>query len=253
MEKKEKDCGLLIAVLLVGVAFGVVAGVVVLSLFYPAFQSDKWAAWVQAIGSVLAVFTAIYVSHRQYKNSLRLFWIEEKRRKEKEKEKNKEKIFSVMAEINRIAIILDTLIEQMYTLRAIDFDRENAAFIGRSKVYFYKNIKINKNLNKEVGWFLIKSLLSKDRIIYTTTQGCIDRIKNSALNEKPLITYVGKIDSFLVRCEFFYIDFYNLDKRSDLDEVEKIDLALKELQTVINTASEVTLDLGKYLGNSYFV
>lgn len=67
MDKKEKDCGLLIAVLLAGVALGGVAGVVVLSLFYPVFQSDKWAAWVQAIGSIGAIAAAIYIMNRQVK------------------------------------------------------------------------------------------------------------------------------------------------------------------------------------------
>lgn len=61
MDKKEKDCGYWIAVLLVGVGLGVVAGIAILSLFYPAFQSDKWAAWVQAVGSVGAICAAIYV------------------------------------------------------------------------------------------------------------------------------------------------------------------------------------------------
>lgn len=65
MDKKGKDCAYWIAVLLAGMVFGLVIGVVVLSLFYPIFKSDKWAAWVQAFGSIGAIAGAVYVVRLQ--------------------------------------------------------------------------------------------------------------------------------------------------------------------------------------------
>lgn len=61
MKKKKKDCGTLITVLLTGVTLGAIAGIVLLSLLYPVFQSDKWAAWVQAVGSIGAIMGSYFI------------------------------------------------------------------------------------------------------------------------------------------------------------------------------------------------
>lgn len=64
MDKKEKDCGYWIAVLLVGLVFGVVAGLAIAGFAYPIYKSDKWAAWVQAFGSIGAIVGAVYIMKR---------------------------------------------------------------------------------------------------------------------------------------------------------------------------------------------
>lgn len=65
--KKEKDFSeeMLITVLCVGVAAGIVAGMAILAFAYPMFQSGNWAAWVQAIGSLIALAIVYYGGKRQ--------------------------------------------------------------------------------------------------------------------------------------------------------------------------------------------
>lgn len=60
IEKKE-NCAYLATILMTGVILGFITGIVTISLFYPIFQSDQWAAWVQAIGSIGAILGAIYI------------------------------------------------------------------------------------------------------------------------------------------------------------------------------------------------
>ncbi|WP_143243656.1 hypothetical protein [Alcaligenes faecalis] len=56
---------------LIGIVAGVAIGMGVLSHLYPIFQTDEWAAWVQAIGSVIAIFVSallmIWQVHSQKK------------------------------------------------------------------------------------------------------------------------------------------------------------------------------------------
>lgn len=62
---RKKDCAYLIAVLLAGVALGLVAGLGVAGVAYPIYQSDKWAAWVQAFGSIGAILAAMQISRAE--------------------------------------------------------------------------------------------------------------------------------------------------------------------------------------------
>src|SRR5690554_5711321 len=48
-----------IAVLLIGVAAGVVSGMAIYAFAFPIFQSERWAAWVQAAGVIGAVGVAV--------------------------------------------------------------------------------------------------------------------------------------------------------------------------------------------------
>lgn len=70
--KNKKRFGeeLLIAVLLIGVLAGVVAGVAIYAFAYPIFQSQIWAAWVQAIGSIAAIWFAVSVSRKELKQAI---------------------------------------------------------------------------------------------------------------------------------------------------------------------------------------
>lgn len=61
--------GMLYVFLFVGLAAGLVSGVAIYAFAYPAFQSAEWAAWVQAIGSVGAIFAAIYVVDLQHRKA----------------------------------------------------------------------------------------------------------------------------------------------------------------------------------------
>lgn len=42
----------------VGTLIGIAVGMLTLSNFYPIFQTDKWAAWIQAVGSVIAIIVS---------------------------------------------------------------------------------------------------------------------------------------------------------------------------------------------------
>lgn len=71
MEKEKRFSEeLLIAVLLIGLAFGVVAGMAIYASAYPIFQSENWAAWVQAIGSIAAIVGSLWVARSQAKADL---------------------------------------------------------------------------------------------------------------------------------------------------------------------------------------
>lgn len=73
MNKKGKACSYWIAVLLVGLALGVIAGLAIAGFAYPIYQSEKWAAWVQAFGSIGAILAAIAIaSHQEQKRERRL-------------------------------------------------------------------------------------------------------------------------------------------------------------------------------------
>ncbi len=60
MNKDKCDCqGLMMAALAIGAGLGVIAGMAIYAAAYPVFQSEKWAAWVQAVGSLGAIFSAV--------------------------------------------------------------------------------------------------------------------------------------------------------------------------------------------------
>lgn len=70
---KKEDCeARTLTALGVGVGFGVLIGAALLASFYPMFQSEKWAAWLQAIGSIIAILVAIKVAARQSETSRQL-------------------------------------------------------------------------------------------------------------------------------------------------------------------------------------
>ena len=66
MDKQKDDCeARTLLVLAIGVGFGVVIGAAFYAAAFPMFQSEKWAAWVQAIGSIGAILAAIWIASRQ--------------------------------------------------------------------------------------------------------------------------------------------------------------------------------------------
>ena len=72
VEKIKKNSSLSLPVLLLGMALGIVQGIVFLSIFNPVFQSDKWAAWVQSVGSILAICVAIYIPFKQRRDEKKI-------------------------------------------------------------------------------------------------------------------------------------------------------------------------------------
>lgn len=69
---KENSGGAMLLLLggVIGVLIGVAIGVALLSYAYPVFHSDKWAAWVQAIGSILALVGVYWATQRQSQMSI---------------------------------------------------------------------------------------------------------------------------------------------------------------------------------------
>lgn len=63
MDKKEKGSAYWIMVLLAGLVLGVIAGLAIADFSYPLYQSDKWASWVQAVGSIGAVFSGFALNY----------------------------------------------------------------------------------------------------------------------------------------------------------------------------------------------
>lgn len=47
----------------IGVLIGIAIGMALLSYAYPVFQSENWAAWVQAVGSIGAVFSGFALNY----------------------------------------------------------------------------------------------------------------------------------------------------------------------------------------------
>lgn len=72
--EEEKRFGeeFLLAILLIGVAFGVVAGMAIYASTNPALQSTAWPAWVQAIGSIAAIFMSAWIGNRQAKAAMEI-------------------------------------------------------------------------------------------------------------------------------------------------------------------------------------
>jgi hypothetical protein len=69
--KRYTEYGLFGA-LAIGLAAGLLAGMAIYAAAYPAFQSQEWAAWVQAIGSVGAIAAAIALGQQQHSTGLKL-------------------------------------------------------------------------------------------------------------------------------------------------------------------------------------
>lgn len=66
MGKQKDDCeARTLLALAIGVGFGGVIGAASYAAVYPMFQSEKWAAWVQAVGSIGAILAAIWIATRQ--------------------------------------------------------------------------------------------------------------------------------------------------------------------------------------------
>lgn len=67
---KKCDCeSQMIAGLVAGVILGIVIGSAFFAVSYPMLQSGKWAAWVQAIGSILGISVAIAVPAWQHRKA----------------------------------------------------------------------------------------------------------------------------------------------------------------------------------------
>ncbi|MGR7948861.1 hypothetical protein ACU6HM_06245 [Alcaligenes sp. RM2] len=64
---KKKDCeALTLIALAVGVGFGAVIGMATLAAAHPIFQSENWAAWIQALGSIGAIGAGfLYINRSQ--------------------------------------------------------------------------------------------------------------------------------------------------------------------------------------------
>src|SRR5690625_2773943 len=67
MNSKERKCLYKIAVLLIGIALGFVAGIAVAGFAYPIYKSEVLASWATAIGTFSAAFAAIGIALRQEK------------------------------------------------------------------------------------------------------------------------------------------------------------------------------------------
>lgn len=106
MGKKNKDCVYWVAVLFVGLALGVVGGLAIAGIAYPIYQSEKWAAWVQAIGSIAAIAGSLWVARSQAKADLQRV-IEAQRLAEESK---KMAVFALgEAAVDRVKPIKDAL------------------------------------------------------------------------------------------------------------------------------------------------
>jgi hypothetical protein len=67
-EKRHAVYGMCVF-LVIGMVIGAIVGIAIYVLAHPAFQSIEGAAWVQAIGSILAVVAAIFISTHQAKRT----------------------------------------------------------------------------------------------------------------------------------------------------------------------------------------
>lgn len=53
----------MLAALAAGATIGAISGMAIYAFAYPVFQSDEWAAWVQAVGSIAAVASGFYLNY----------------------------------------------------------------------------------------------------------------------------------------------------------------------------------------------
>lgn len=102
MEKKDCEARTLTA-LGVGVGFGVIIGAALLASFYPMFQSEKWAAWVQAIGSVLAIFTAVI-----------LYFLGERHKQKSKESEEANHVTHVMKSVELLSFTLVSTMDHLY-------------------------------------------------------------------------------------------------------------------------------------------
>jgi len=120
--KKNKDCVYWVAVLFVGLALGVVGGLAIAGIAYPIYQSEKWAAWVQALGSIGAIVGAV--------------WLFFAGLKQKERERRDEYATHILFLMETIELISKKVVETiedegayLYYLR----QAETEAFVDRIK------------------------------------------------------------------------------------------------------------------------
>lgn len=100
MDKKEKDCAYWIGLLLAGLVLGVIAGLAIAGTAYPIYQSDKWAAWMQAFGSIGAIVGAVW-----------LFFAGAKQKERERKDEHATHVFFLMETIELISKKLVETIE----------------------------------------------------------------------------------------------------------------------------------------------
>lgn len=120
MKKEDSEARTLVA-LVVGCGLGVIIGVAALAAAYPVFQSEKWAAWVQAFGSIAALGVAIWVFSKQAELTRQIHDTESKLRLEIEVKNNDEKKRERERWCNSVVAILEKMAEQIF---AIDRDAE---------------------------------------------------------------------------------------------------------------------------------
>lgn len=190
MDKKEKDCGLLIAVLLAGVVFGIVAGAVGLSLLYPAFQSDEWAAWVQAFGSIGAIVAAVIIAKHQSEKSREM--LRDRLTQEKMIKKNENDM--LIASINKR--VLEVIDEARLTCSAI---------LSASGIFMIKDVVTAKEIVIEL---LVKELNSIDLNEHPATELAsdvlkvkiqINRLREAMAPSAGIISINEQVDRFMVR------------------------------------------------------
>ena len=105
MDQKEKDCAYWMVVLSAGLVLGVIAGLAIAGIAYPIYQSEKWAAWVQAFGSIGAIVSAIYLLHKQ-------FLIQDEQRKKLERDEEIRLLLALRVELKgRLLFYLDEIEE----------------------------------------------------------------------------------------------------------------------------------------------
>lgn len=208
MEKSQEICeARTLIALAVGVGFGVIIGAAAYATAYPIFQSEKWAAWVQAVGSVVAVFVAIYI-----------FNLGEKAKRRKERKD---------AEIDFLMEQFDlwTLSNSIYGLKnsiSLSIEKYNANDVLEGDLDFHAlNAEVNLNsiiaLSKNISWrsFVIHdenlkstvgSIIRKTKVLFTLEKNLKDSsvyffnhkdLDNVVALESDVTTLVGHVDRLL--------------------------------------------------------
>lgn len=90
MNEKEEGCSFRITVFITGLVLGAVGGIAIVSFSFS--KSVDWPAWVQAVGSVAAIFATIFVLNKQTKDQQE-FQQREWDRKEKIRLQEQKEIF----------------------------------------------------------------------------------------------------------------------------------------------------------------
>ncbi|MBH0311302.1 hypothetical protein I7E32_13100 [Alcaligenes faecalis] len=128
MKKEDCEARTLIA-LVVGVGFGVIIGVAALTVAYPVFRSESWASWIQAVGTIAAVFSGFLLNAHQ--------------RNAKERERL-DLLLSGLREIHKHV--------QSYTLVTLERTRDGAAKISKTGVYDVERLDFCVKYLSEIGF-----------------------------------------------------------------------------------------------------